>query len=100
MSFWSRFSGFFKRAAAGIFDLVKRFVQSEDVRDLLSTALGQIVQSAVVQLQYENLSSADKREAAVQQVIGQAKASGLEFKESVVRLLLELAVQRLKSASL
>ena len=97
MSFFSKVGNWFKKTAVNIFDLVKAFVRSDQVRDLFRTELGQIVQAVVAELKYENITNDEKREAAVGRILTKAVESGLDVKEGLVRFLIELSIQRLKA---
>ena len=65
--------------------------------ELFKSELGRIALAVVTELQFENLTSAEKRNAAIDRIKEQAKESGLEYTEGFIRLLIEVAVNRLKS---
>ena len=66
----------------------------------LNTPLGRLALAVVEEI--ENLqrggTGADKHAAAIQKIIQEATRLKLEWKESFVNLLIELAVQRLKGS--
>lgn len=88
---------FFKNLGKGIWKLVKNFLTSDAVVELLASAQGEIVQEIVSELQFENLSSEEKRKEALKRIGEAFKTEGLEFKESLVRLILEVVVARFKA---
>ena len=93
------FFGWFKKAAKGIWGLLKRFLQSDDVQALIGSALGGIVEQVVLELQgadYASLSNAQKRAEAFRRIAERARAGGLEFRDSLVGLLIELVINRIK----
>ena len=88
----------FVKAGKGIYGFLKSVITSDTVKNLLKSALGAIVQQVVGELQYENLTTGEKREEAVKRIIAQAKSQGLGFSESVIRYLIETVVLRLKDS--
>lgn len=62
---------------------------------ILKTDLGKIVMVAVQQAATLG-TGADKKAAAFAAISAQAKASGLDIKDSLVNMLIELAVNRVK----
>lgn len=65
-------------------------------RGMLATQLGRIVWAAVEALARENLSNEEKRRQAFERIVREALAAGLVVKDSLINLLIEMAVQRLK----
>lgn len=90
---------FFAMIGKGVWQAVKNLVTSDQVKAMLKTAQGKIVAAVVAELDATNLSSDEKRAEALKRIAAACKAEGLEFRESFVRLLLELAVARLKAAA-
>ena len=89
----------FKKAFKNIFEHVKAFIQSDAVKDLFKEELGKITQGVVAELSQANftdLSNDEKRKEAFNRIKSTAAASGIEFRDGIVGLLIELAVQRLK----
>lgn len=100
--------GWFKSAAikvshvfVAIFgsDAAKKF--GEAAYAMLQTELGKIVQDAVVATASLKLGAGeDARKAAFTQVVTQAKSSGISVSTSLVNLLIEMAVQKIKGVTL
>lgn len=65
-------------------------------RLLLETQLGRIAWAAVQALASLNLENEEKRRQAFQWIATEARAAGLTVKDSLINLLIEIAVQRLK----
>lgn len=57
-----------------------------------------IVFSVVEDISYENITNAQKREAAVKAIKAKLKESGKEASESVIRATIELSVLKLKQS--
>lgn len=96
------FLDFFRKAKAKVSAFfVKVFGQeaSQKFADgavaLLKTAAGVIVVDVVRAIEVANplLSSADKRAAAIKQIMADARIQGLGVTGSIINLLIELAVQ-------
>lgn len=68
-------------------------------KSMLKTALGTIAMAVVAELNLENLSNDEKREEAVRRILARAKSEGVAFKTSLIRQLIEMAVERLKGAA-
>lgn len=65
-------------------------------RLLLETQLGRIVWAAVEALAAANLTNEEKRRLAFDRIAREARTAGLIVKDSLINLLIEIAVQRLK----
>jgi len=65
-------------------------------RQMLSTELGRIAWAVVEVLSRENLSNEEKRRLAFERIARAARDAGLTVKDSLINLLIEIAVQRLK----
>lgn len=65
--------------------------------ELFKTALGKIVLEVVSTLQSGDLTSTERHAAAVREIVATARKEGIEFKDSMVNFLIELAVQALKN---
>ncbi len=87
---------FFKKAGLALFGQPALNKLAAAGKALLNSALGKIVWAVVAELEASTLPGADKRRAAFEKIVAQAKAAGLEVKDSFINLLIELAVQRLK----
>ena len=97
MSILGKMFGWIGRRVVDVAKALRDFVRSDAVKQLLSTALGAIAEQVVSELQVENLANGEKRQAAIQRISAKALEQGLEVKESVVRLLVELVVAKIKS---
>ena len=103
MSFITNIVKWFKGAAAKVsafFVLVLGSSAAQQLGDAavaaLKTALGVIVQDAVAAFGSLGLAGDQARAEAFKKAITEAKAQGLSFSTSMINLLIELAVQRLK----
>ena len=65
-------------------------------RALLIEEVGRIALTVVTSISLGALTNGEKRDAAFKQIKEQAKESGLNIKDSILNLLIELALQRLK----
>ena len=65
-------------------------------KKMFQSAFGQIVLAVVVELAASNLSNGEKRQAAYDRIKAEAAAQGLELKDSLINLVIEMAVLRLK----
>lgn len=67
-------------------------------RLLLETQLGRIAWAAVqaLAIPQSGIENEEKRRQAFQQIATEARAAGLTVKDSIINLLIEIAVQRLK----
>lgn len=88
--------GFFKKAFIGIFGSEAARQFAEAAKAMLASTFGAIVLGVVQELSFENLSTAEKREEAVRRIAAAAISKGLNVRESMIRLLIEIAVQSLK----
>lgn len=68
----------------------------EAALQMLNSALGKIAWAAVQAVSTLASDGAGKRDAAFKQIVGEAKKAGIDFKDSIVNLLIEMAVQKLK----
>lgn len=88
----------FVALAKAVFSPRGRALLSLAAQAALKTPLGLLVQAVVEEIaNIRNLETgAEKHAAAFEKIVAEAKARKLDWKESLVRLLIELAVQRLK----
>lgn len=95
---FKKIGSFFKKAFVAVFgsDAAAKF--AEAAKAMLKSAFGSIVIAVVQELDEANLSSAEKREEAVKRIALSAIEQGLNVKESFIRLMVEIAVQRLRGA--
>lgn len=103
MSFITKVVNFFKTVGAKVSGFFVAVFGSEAAHafgdaalGVLKSALGVIAQDAVSAVESLALDSASKREEAFKRVVTDAQKQGLQFSTSLVNLLIELAVQRLK----
>ena len=78
---------------------LKNLFTSDAVRDLLNTTVGQITQAVVSELSkadFASLTDDEKRKEAFRRIVTQAKEAGVELRDSVVGLLIEICVNKLK----
>lgn len=106
MSFFGKIANFFKSAGVkvsaffvAVFGSEQAQVIGDGIVALLKSALGVIVLDTVQLIELSNpmATPADKRQAAYDQIIADAKTAGLQFSTSIINLLIEAAVQRLKN---
>lgn len=99
----SKFGAFFKALGAKIGKAVIGFLKSDQVKNLLKTAEGKIVQAVVTEIdtvpELAALGNHERRAEAIKRVEAKFKEAGLTFKESLVRLLLEVIVSFKKSTT-
>lgn len=103
MAWYSKIVNFFKSAASKVSAFLIAVLGSEAAHQLgdaaisaLKTTLGIIVQDAVIAVSTLQIGSDAKRAEAFKKIVTDAKAAGLNFSTSLINLLIELAVQRLK----
>jgi energy-converting hydrogenase Eha subunit B len=99
MGFWGKIGGFFKGVAVFLKDAIVGFLKSDAVKDVLKTAEGKIINAIVVELSLSNLSNAEKRAEALARSKAAIVAAGLEAKDSWLNLVIELAVNVLKTTT-
>lgn len=63
---------------------------------LLHSELGKIAEAVVVELEQLAIDGIGKRNIAFGKIVDAAKAAGLDFSNSIVNLLIEISVQKLK----
>ena len=103
MSFISNIFNWLKGAKAKVSAFFVLVLGSEAARQLgdaavsaLKTALGVIVQDAVAAVGSLGMSGEQARAEAFKKIVTDAKKQGLSFSTSMINLLIELAVQRIK----
>ena len=94
--FFKKVGRFFKRIAVGLFGKSALKKLGEAARKIFREAFGKIVMQIVTEIDPLNLSNAQKRRFAFGRIKNAAKNAGLESKDSLINLLIELAVARLK----
>ncbi len=75
-------------------DVARQFAAVAE--DLLKSQLGRIVWKIVNELAAQQMSNAGKRIEALRRIGVEAKRAGLDVKESLIAMLIEIAVQRVK----
>lgn len=95
--FFRAIGRFFTGAAKDVYESVKELLQSETVKAIYKNALGAIVEQAVIEVQNLPLSGQERRIEAFKRIGAVAAAQGIEAKNSLVNLLIELAVSKLKA---
>jgi hypothetical protein len=103
-SFFGKIASFFKHAAVMVDDAFAKIFGADAAHTfatgaeaILSTALGQIALSAVTQVQ--NLADpAQRHSAAFSNIVAAAKSNGIAAGDSIVNLLIETALQKLKGS--
>lgn len=103
MSLWSKISGFVHGAAVKVADVfIKIFGAdashkfAQGALALLKTAEGKIVLDAVEFAETLATDGAGKRAAAFEKIVADFKTQGKEVSNSLVSMMIELAVQFLK----
>ena len=67
---------------------------------MLQSEAGKIVQKSVLAIASLKLGAEESRKAAFDDAVAQTKASGISVGTSLINLLIEMAVQKLKGAGL
>lgn len=84
--------GLFKKILGKVFS----FLKSKPILDYLKEEYVELAEEVVSELNLSNLSNSEKRSAALAKIGLALKAKGVEIKENGLRLLIELAVAKLK----
>lgn len=99
MNFWKPFKfigRLFKRAFIKLFGRALLIRFASVAKDMLLTELGEIAMTIVSEINFENLSNEEKRRIAGTRILDQTRRSGMDVKDSMIGLMIEIAVQRLK----
>src|SRR5438105_1504385 len=103
-SFWRKLGGFFERTGYYVSEGFQKLFGADASKhfavaslEVLKSDLGKIALEAVHEASLL-AAGTDKRGAAFQKIGAAAKASGLEARDSLVNMLIELAVQSAKGA--
>jgi hypothetical protein len=105
MSLFSKIANFFHTAAVKVSDAfiavfgkdaAEKFAQG--ALSLLKSAEGKIVLDAVEAVQTLSTDGAGKRAAAFEKILADFKTQGISVGESVINMLIELAVQYLQGS--
>ncbi|KKN21152.1 hypothetical protein LCGC14_0928320 [marine sediment metagenome] len=87
---------FFKKVAVGMFGKSALNKLIAAARAMLKTKLGKVAWAVVRELEAGNLTNSQKKGAAFKRIKQAAKDGGIEVKDSLLNLLIEMAVARLK----
>jgi len=103
-SFWTKIGHFFHNAGVVVSEIFIKIFGEDAAHNLaaaaegiLKTELGKIAWTAVQEAE-ALAAGTDKRSAAFAAIAAAAKAAGIETKDSIINMLIELCVQRLKGA--
>ncbi|KKK82004.1 hypothetical protein LCGC14_2807720 [marine sediment metagenome] len=90
---------FFKKFVVVIFGKAAAKALAEAAKKMFQNAFGSVVLAIVAELSASNLSNGEKRRAAYDRIKAEAEARGVEMKDSLINLVIEMAVLRLKDLS-
>jgi len=104
VNIWSAIGHFFKHVGVTVSALFVKLFGADAAHNfavaaesLIKTDLGNIALTAVSEAS-ALAAGTDKRAAAFSKIVTAAKANGLEVKDSIVNLLIEMAVQKVKGS--
>ena len=95
MSFWERIKSFFVKAGTvlkNVFTTIFAALSKQVIDEMLDFAI-----SICSELDIKDLASSDKREEAFKAIGDEAKVRGLSLRDSLINLLIELAVNYIRS---
>jgi len=87
---------FFKKFVVVLFGKSAAKALANAAKQMFQSAFGSVVLGIVAELSASNLSNAEKRSAAFGRVKELAEFKGVEMKDSLINLVIEMAVLRLK----
>ena len=90
---------FFKKFVVVLFGKGAAKALANAAQKMFQNAFGSVVLAIVAELSASNLSNADKRSSAFGRIKAEAEARGEEMKDSLINLVIEMAVLRLKDLS-
>lgn len=103
-SFWKSIGGFFKKVGYYVSEAFQKLFGKDAAQHfavaslaILKSDLGKIAMTAV-QEAMSLAAGTDKRTVAYHNIITAAKAAGLDAKDSIVNMLIELALQTVKGS--
>lgn len=103
-SVWSKIGHFLKGLEVDVSDLFVKLFGADAAHNfaaaaesIIKTDLGKIAMEAVTEAQ-ALAAGVDKRAAAFTKIVSTATAAGLDVKDSIVNLLIELALQKVKGS--
>ncbi|TMI88326.1 MAG: hypothetical protein E6H00_12905 [Bacillati bacterium ANGP1] len=101
-SFWKKIAGFFEKTGYYVSEAFQKLFGADAAKhfavaslEVLKSDLGKIVIEAVHEAS-ALAAGIDKRAAAFAKIAVTAKAAGIDAKDSIVNMLIELAVQSVK----
>jgi len=87
---------FFKKFVVVLFGKSAAKALANAAKQMFRSAFGQVVLAVVAELMASNLSNGEKRAAAFARIKEEALFRGVEIKDSLINLVIEMAVLRLK----
>ena len=103
-SFWTKIGHFFHNAGVFVSDVFVKIFGEDAAHNLataaegiLKTDLGKIAWTAVQEAE-ALAAGTDKKAAAFAAILSAAKAAGIEAKDSIINMLIELCVQKIKGS--
>ncbi len=90
---------FFKKFVVVVFGKSAAKALAKAAKEVFKSAFGKIVLAIVSELSLSNLSNSEKREKAFEAIRAAARLQGLVVKSSLINLVIELAVLRLKDTT-
>ena len=90
---------FFKKFVVVLFGKGAAKALANAAKKMFQNAFGTVILGIVAELSASNLSNADKRIDAFRRIKGLAELKGIEMKDSLINLVIEMAVLRLKDLS-
>lgn len=94
--FFKKAGRFFKRIAVGLFGKSALKKLAAAAKAMLKTAVGRIAVKVVFELEGGHLTDIQKAKEALKRIRQAAKDARIETKDSLINLLIEFAVARLK----
>lgn len=101
-SFWQSIGGFFKKVGYYVSEGFQKLFGKDAAKHfavaslaILKSDLGKIALTAVSEAAALT-AGVDKRQAAFDKILSGAKAAGLDAKDSIINMLIELALQTVK----
>jgi hypothetical protein len=103
-SFWTKIGHFFHNAGVFVSELFVKIFGEDAAHNLaaaaegiLKTELGKIAWTAVQEAE-ALAAGTDKKAAAFAAILSATKAAGIEAKDSIINMLIELCVQKIKGS--
>jgi len=103
MSVFSAIANGIKKAAQAVYHVAAKLFGEQEIKDfgkaaegVLKSALGKIATEVVAELSQQAIDGLQKRDIAFTKISAAAKDAGLQASNSIIFLLIELAVSALK----